>query len=158
MCSMPHSQGIIPTREMQLYIKKRDGAGSPLERGAWGAQGIREAGLHHPCWDPVVKRPLHPPHSSPTSCLTTIPLLKTPTPRSAPWMASRPGWTVRVAGEMEWEGGRAAGLWGWLAGAWSPRRPPLPICSPGHRRPGGVRCHARAVHARRPRLPAGVCH
>ena len=56
--------------------------------------------------------------------------------------------------------GRAEGLGGggWLEGPSSPQRPLSPPCSSGHRWPGGVRCYAGAVHARRPWLPAGVCH
>ncbi len=33
---------------------------------------------------------------SPTLCQTTTPPSKTPTPRSAPWMERKPGWTVRL--------------------------------------------------------------
>ena len=58
-------------------------------------------------------------------------------------------------------GGRVAGLRA-RGGGWPDPRPlgdPSPaLCSPGHRRPGGVWCHAGTVHACGPRIPAGVCH
>ena len=99
--------------EMYFIPEKRD---QETERGAWegpweGTETQREgdrlkrgeetqkeggresrgseAGRHHLCWDTAVKvSSSHP--TSPTSCLTTTPLLKTPTRRSAWWMASQP--------------------------------------------------------------------
>lgn len=55
-------------------------------------------------------------------------------------------------------GGGGPRCLGMARGALSTWRPPPRLCSPGHRGPGGVRRHAGAVHARRARVPAGVCH
>lgn len=90
MCSMPQGQDVITMMEM-YFIPEREKdqktlrEGKPAEgRGKGQRHREKQPGPHHLCQDAAVKvSSPHPP--SPTSRLTTIPLLKTPTRRSAPW-------------------------------------------------------------------------
>lgn len=108
------------------------GGGGPRSRERGQRRRAPGAELCPPCWGSgVTASSPHP--TSPTSFPTTTPPSKIPTPRSAPWMASRPDWTVRAA-ESGWgwgaagggRRGRAQGAWGWL-GEPCPHGGPLPV-------------------------------